>query len=73
MSPVYSIKHTFQKVDIWWEGSEQIQNVVTTVVANYSLALDRRTQFDLLVLLIYHMMWQDFQLLTSLVQLCTQR
>lgn len=37
----------FQEVYIWWESSQKIQNVVTAIIPDDTLAFDGRAQLNL--------------------------
>lgn len=60
---------TLQKIHIWWKSAQQIQNIMTSIVANDSFALHTRTQFNRFFFIIDHMMGQDFKLLSCFIQL----
>merc|ERR1719295_2198747 len=58
----------FQKVHVRWEGAEQVKDVIAAVVANDPLALDRAAQLHLLSLVVDHLVRQNLQLVSSLLQ-----
>jgi hypothetical protein len=47
---------TLQKVHIWRESPQQVQNVVSTVIPYDPFTFDARTQFDRFVLVVKYMM-----------------
>ncbi len=51
-----------EEVDVGWKGAKKVQDVVTAVVANDSLALDWRTQLKLFPAGVEHLVRQDLQL-----------
>lgn len=61
-----------EEVNVGREGAQQVQDVVSPVVADDTLALHTRAQLHLLVLVIDHLVRQDLQLLRGFVQLSTR-
>ena len=45
----------FEEVDVWREGPEEVEDVVTPVVANDAFALDAAAQFHLLTLVVHNL------------------
>jgi len=57
-----------QEIHIWWEGAQQVEYIVTSIVANDALALDGGAQLDGLIPLIEHRVWQYLQMLARQTQ-----
>ena len=52
----------FEEVDVRGEGPEQVEDVVTAVVPDDPLALDRGTEADLLLLVVDDRVGEDLEL-----------
>merc|ERR1712061_82163 len=57
-----------KEIDVRWKCTKQVQDVVTTVVSDYSFTLHRGAQKNLFLFVVDHSMWEDLQLAASLLQ-----
>lgn len=57
-----------QEIHVRWKGPQEVQDVMSAVVSNDSLALDTRAEFNLLICIVDDFVRKDFKLLSSFVE-----